>query len=625
MNRILPLFCLCLLFASCSEQQEASVENTQQPAQTQPAPQVKEVTETDKINTWFDEKYKEQMRFYPISKAFYGIKDEDYGRINNFSEEESDKIIAWRRQTLEELKSTFDYDALTVDAKDSYDLWVYLNEKAIFANEFRSNAFIFNQMSSLHSGLPQLLIAQHQVATVQDMNDYLDRIGESARAINQLIERSKASAAKGVHAPYFAFDFVIQQSRELISGQPFDKSEKDSPLWTDIKKELATLFSAGLIDEAKSDEMLNTARETLMNKWKPAYEALIAWQEEDKANATEVASGIGTLPNGKAYYTERLGLHTTTSLTAEEIHQIGLDNVKRIHGEMEVIKAKTGFEGTLQEFFTLLRDSKDDERFYFPNTDEGRQGYIDDSTEAIENIKTQLSNYFGLLPKADIVVKRVEAFRERPGAAQHYNISSPDGSRPGVYYAHLIDMKAMPKYELEVVAYHEGIPGHHMQLAIATELEGVPDFRKRARVTAYVEGWGLYSERLAKEMPNTYQDLYSDFGRLNTELWRAVRLVVDTGLHAKGWTEQEAIDYMVNNSTTTSGQAQSEIRRYIVMPGQATAYMIGMLKILNLRAKAEQALGDKFDIKAFHDTVLGQGPMPLGLLERKIDRWIAQH
>jgi len=291
---------------------------------------------------------------------------------------------------------------------------------------------------------------------------------------------------------------------------------------------------------------------------------------------------------------------------------------------MEAIKDKVGFEGTLKEFFAFQRDSKNDERFYYPDTDEGRQAYIDDATAKIENIKAKLPEFFGILPKADLVVKRVEAFREQPGAAQHYFPGTPDGSRPGVYYAHLSDMKSMPKGELEVIAYHEGIPGHHMQISIAQELTGVPKFRTQINFTAYAEGWGLYSEWLATEFPGTYEDPYSDFGRLGSEIWRAIRLVVDTGLHSKGWTEEQAVQYFLDNSAITEGQARSEIQRYIVMPGQATAYKIGMIKIQDLRKHAEEELGDKFDIRAFHDTVLGGGAMPLELLERRVDQWIEE-
>jgi uncharacterized protein (DUF885 family) len=236
-------------------------------------------------------------------------------------------------------------------------------------------------------------------------------------------------------------------------------------------------------------------------------------------------------------------------------------------------------------------------------------------------IEQRLPDYFGLLPKGGLVVKRVEAFREQPGAAQHYSQGTPDGSRPATYYAHLIDMNAMPKTDMESVAYHEGIPGHHMQIAIAQELTGVPKFRTQSGFTAYIEGWGLYAESLAKEMGG-YEDPYSDFGRLGAEVWRAVRLVVDTGLHAKGWTEEQAVDYFRSNAPTSEGQIRAEVRRYLVMPGQATAYKIGMLKIQELRARAEAELGASFDIRGFHDVVLGGGALPLSILERRVDDWI---
>jgi uncharacterized protein (DUF885 family) len=278
-----------------------------------------------------------------------------------------------------------------------------------------------------------------------------------------------------------------------------------------------------------------------------------------------------------------------------------------------------GFAGTLPEFFAALRA---DPKFRFPNTDEGREAYLQASRDFYVGIEARLPEFFGLRPKGGLVVRRVEAFREQPGAAQHYQPGTPDGSRPATYYVHLIDMNAMPKVEMESVAYHEGIPGHHMQIAIAQELTGVPQFRTQAFFTAYGEGWGLYAERLAKEMGG-FKDPYSDFGRLGAEIWRAIRLVVDTGLHSKGWTEQQAVDYFLANGPTSEGQVRAEIRRYIVTPGQATAYKVGMLKILELRERARAALGDRFDIRRFHDTVLGGGALPLAILERRVDGWVA--
>jgi uncharacterized protein (DUF885 family) len=455
------------------------------------------------------------------------------------------------------------------------------------------------------------------------MTNYINRIRESGRAIRQLIEISKRSANEGVRPRRFAFEFVIDESTKVITGVPFDESGTDSPVWADVKTKIGDLQKKGALDQKQADAMLADARAALAGPFRAAYQELIAWQKQDREKAPEKTSGVSALPNGAAYYNERLANQTTTNLTADEIHKIGLAEVARLRAEMTAIKDEVGFKGDLPAFFAELRDSKDNPAYYYPDTDEGRQAYITEATAAIERIKAVLPKYFGLLPKADLVVRRVEAFREQPGAAQHYFPSTPDGSRPGVYYAHLSDMKAMPKSELEVIAYHEGLPGHHMQIAIAQELTSVPTFRRQANFTAYSEGWGLYSEWLAREMPGTYQSPYSRFGRLGSEMWRAIRLVVDTGLHAKGWSQEQAVQYFLANSATTEAQARSEIRRYLVLPGQATSYTIGMLKIQELRRKAESALGARFDIRAFHDTVLGGGALPLTILEKRVDRWIA--
>jgi uncharacterized protein (DUF885 family) len=371
-------------------------------------------------------------------------------------------------------------------------------------------------------------------------------------------------------------------------------------------------------DEA--DAFRGSARAALVGDFKTFYESLIAWIEADITNTHEQPLGVGALPNGEAYYNHQLAGYTTTDMTADEIHDLGLAEVTRLRGEMVAIKREVGFEGDLQEFFDFVRD---DPQFYKPNTDEGRQAFIDEVEQKLAFINERLPDYFGTLPKADLVVKRVESYREEDGGAQHYASGTPDGSRPGIYYMHLSDMNAMPLPQLEVVAYHEGNPGHHMQNSIAQELEGVPTFRTQAGFGAYGEGWALYSELLALEM-GAYADPYSNFGRLSSEMWRALRLVVDTGLHSKGWSEQEAVDFMMQNSAEPLASVQSEVRRYLVIPGQATSYKVGMIKIQQLRSRAEEALGDRFDIRAFHDTILTGGAMPLKLLERRVDIWIAE-
>ena len=608
-----------LALAACG-QTNTTTDTPAKPAIVKVTPAMK--AETARLNEWFEKTYEAELQFSPIQMTFLG-RDELQDKIDDFSIEAMDAAMQRSRDNLAALKANFDYDKLTPEAKISYDIWVYQAETAEKSNAFRDNTYVFDQMQAIHGFFPQMLIAFHKVTDKQGMEDYITRINESARAIDQLTQLSRRAANNGVRPPYFAFEKVITEVEKISSGFPLDQSEERNAVWTDAVAKIKTLIDTDKITEAEGKELRDGVASALRTTWRPAYKRLLAWQKEDQPNATPEAQGVSALPDGINYYNERLANQTTTALTADEIHNIGLKEVTRLRGEMVKIKDEFGFEGDLPAFFVFLRETKDDERLYYPNTDEGRQGYIDDATAAIDKIKAELPNYFGILPKADMVVKRVEPFREQEGAPQHYFPSTPDGSRPGVYYAHLLDMSAMPKRELETIAYHEGLPGHHMQIAIQQELQGVPTFRTQAGFTAYSEGWGLYSEWLAKEMPGTFEDPLSEFGRLGSEMWRAVRLVVDTGLHSKGWTEQEAIDYFLANTAAPKAQATAEVQRYLVLPGQATSYKVGMIKIQDLRTKAEAELGDKFDIRAFHDTILGGGAMPLAILERRVDEWIA--
>lgn len=306
-------------------------------------------------------------------------------------------------------------------------------------------------------------------------------------------------------------------------------------------------------------------------------------------------------------------------MTANEIHEVGLSEVARIHDEMRAIMKKVEFKGDLQAFFEFMRTDK---QFYYPDTTEGKERYLSEATALIDDMKSRLDKLFLVKPKADLIVKAVEAFREKSAGKAFYQQPAPDGSRPGTYYANLYRMSDMPTYQMAALAYHEGIPGHHMQIAIAQELEGIPTFRKFGRYTAYVEGWGLYSEMIPKEI-GLYQDPYSDFGRLAMELWRACRLVVDTGIHAKKWTRQQGIDYYVNNTPNPATDAVKMVERHIVMPSQATAYKIGMLKIVELREGPKAKLGGKFSLPEFHDVVLKNGAVPLSVLEDLVNDWIA--
>ncbi|WP_341711219.1 DUF885 domain-containing protein [Erythrobacter sp.] len=571
------------------------------------------------LRAWFEAKYEEQLQTSPLSLTGLGRKDH-YGEIDDFSIEAADRDLAWQKASVEEMERTFDYASLSAADQLSYDIWKYEYESAARAAKWRDNNYVFTQMQGLHTALPSILISQHRVDTAQDMHDYISRVGQIGRAIGQLVDIAEPRAAAGVRPPYFAYDFVIAEAKKLTSGAPFDDGP-DNAVWQDGKSKIAQLVEAGTITAAQGEAMQGELETALKTGYRSGYDRLAAFMAADRANAPELATGVGSLPNGEDYYAYRLAASTTTDLTPEQVHQIGLDDVKRIHAEMEAIKDKVGFGGDLKAFFARV---KDDPANYFPQGHDGAQMYIDAASAALDNIESKLPEYFGLLPKAPLEVRRVEAFREQPGAAQHYRSGTPDGSRPGIYYAHLADMSAMPRNMLEVIAYHEGLPGHHMQISIAQELTGVPTFQTQVGYGAFAEGWGLYSERLAKEMPGTYADPYSDFGRLSSELWRAIRLVVDTGLHSKGWTEEQAIAYFTENSPQNAETVRSEVRRYIVWPGQATSYKIGMNKILELRAEAEAELGDKFDIRGFHDAVLGGGSLPLSLLERRVRGWIAE-
>ena len=589
-------------------------------AAVQASPGSDQQSETARLNAWFDEKYEEQLQFSPIQLTFLGRK-ELYDQIDDLSTAGIRKQAAWLQATVGEMEGKFDYDALDPEAQLSWDLWKKQAERAQAGLAFLEHGYPFDQMNGMQSQAPMFMINFHKVDEESDYVAYVSRLRKFGTAFDQLLERGRASSASGIRPPRFAYEGVIEQSRKVISGAPFDDGG-DSALWADAQAKADALAKDGKITAERADELKQDARQALLEVVKPAYERVIAFAESELPKAAVNPSGVGrTHPDGAAYYAYQLKRNTSTDMTAGQIHELGLSEVKRLRGELAKVQERIGFEGDLQAFFKHMQD---DPARLFPNTDAGRQAYIDEATEVIDNIKQHLPEYFGLLPKADLVVKRVEAFREQDGAAQHYYPGTPDGSRPGIYYAHLSDMDSMPKTELEVIAYHEGLPGHHMQISIAQELEDIPRFRTQARTTAYSEGWGLYAEWLAKEMPGTYQDPYSEYGRLMSEMWRAIRLVVDTGMHAKGWTEQEAVDYFRANSSVPDAAIKSEIQRYLVFPGQATAYKVGMIRIQELRRKAESELGEHFDIRGFHDAVLGGGALPLDLLERRVDGWIAE-
>lgn len=614
MKYSLVALALAGLLAGCGQPAEPQSQTT---ANTEQSAEQARQSETERLNAWFEQKYEEQLQQSPMQMTFLGRKDR-YGEIDDLSIEAEQQQLQWLKQTVDELQAEFEYEQLTDEAKTSYDVWVYQYEQAKRNADFRKYDYVFDQMRGAHTFMPQFLLNFHRVENKEDMDAYISRLGESARALEQLLARAEQQVSEGIRAPRFAYELIIEESEKVITGAPFTEGE-DSAFMADVNKKIDALLEQQTIDQQTADALRTQAADVLYKQVMPVYEQIIAFYQSDIENTPEIATGVHRFDGGIEFYNAMLKNYTTTDMTADEIHQLGLQEVERLNNEMLKIKDQVGFEGDLQAFFTFIRT---DEQFFYPNNDEGAEMYIEDSKKYLDFINERLPDYFGILPQADLVVKRVEPFREQDGAAQHYYPGTPDGSRPGIYYAHLSDMTAMPKNEMEAIAYHEGNPGHHMQISIAQELQSVPEFRTQAGFTVYSEGWGLYAEQLAKEM-GAYQNPYSDFGRLITEIWRAVRLVVDTGMHAKGWTEEDAVKYFEKYTPIAEGAVRSEVRRYLVMPGQATAYKIGMIKILELREKAKQQLGEKFDIRGFHDTVLGGGALPLHILERRVDQWIA--
>ena len=571
-------------------------------------------TESERLNAWFDEVFEANLARSPMYQTYLGRKT-DYDRWNDASPEFEAESYEIGQANLAHMRENFDFDALDESAQLSWRLFEYDAERSEAGWRWRDHGYTFTPRSGPHMNTPTFLINNHRVDTLSDAEAYIARLEGMGDYLDQNIANSRRSAELGILTPRWTYDPMIATARNVITGAPFDDSGEDSPLMADFRGKVEALD----IDQAEKDRLIAEAEAALTTVVEPAYQRIIALFEEQSEIATD-DDGVWKHPDGGEFYNYLLNNYTTMDLSAEEIHQLGLAEVERIHGEMRAIMDEVGFEGSLQDFFEFMRT---DEQFYYPNTDEGRADYLADATALIDTMRETLPQMFNTFPEAELEVRRVEPFRENAAGKAFYQRPAPNGTRPGVYYANLRDMADMPTYQMEALAYHEGIPGHHMQLAIMQELDGVPAFRRFGGYTAYTEGWGLYTEYLPKEF-GFYSDPYSDFGRLAMELWRACRLVVDTGLHYHQWTRQEAVDYLLENTPNPEGDVRNAIDRYIVYPGQANAYKVGMLEILRLRGVAEEALGEAYDIRDFHDVVLTQGAMPLAVLEERVNNWIAE-
>ena len=547
----------------------------------------------------------------PVTQSERGIKT-DHGKWDDFSDEQAARNHEADAAALAAMRARFGSAALDDAHRLSYRLFEDRIARQARSYRFRDHGYVFDQMNGAQSRLPAFLINIHKITSAGDAEAYVQRLQGMGPALRQLIAVSASRAAKGYSPPRWVYPFVVSDARNVLKGAPFDRGP-DSALLADFKTKIGALK----LSPEDTGRLTAAASAALVSSVKPAYEAIIAAMTE-QARRAPTDDGVWRFPDGGDYYATLLKNYTTTELSADQIHDLGLQQVARIHQEMAALMPALHIRGTLPQLLVAMRDRKD---LYYPNDASGRAMYLAETQKALDAVTARLPQWFGTLPKAPLVVKPVEAFRDKSAGRAFYQRPAPDGSRPGTYYVNLHDMAAMPTTEVEALVYHEGIPGHHLQLAVQTELSNLPAFRKFGGVTAYSEGWGLYAEKLARDM-GQYTDPARDFGRLQLELHRAIRLVVDTGIHARKWTREQAIRYVLDNSAEPKPAAAKAIERYIVMPGQATAYMVGRLKISELRERARAALGDRFDIRAFHDVVLRNGPVPLDLLDAEVTRWI---
>jgi uncharacterized protein (DUF885 family) len=603
MNNYLLLAATALSLTACT-----TAETVQAPASA-PAAAAPAEDQTAALNAFFEAYDQAQLARSPMGQSFRGIKT-DYDKWNDFSDAEAVRQNEMANAALAEMRAKFGNATLSPQARLSYRLFEKQVERSNKAFQYRNLGYNFDQMNGAQSQLPAFLINIHRVDDKSDAEAYVKRLQGLGAAMDQIL--AEAQAPEAVLPPKWVFPYVISDARNVIKGAPYGAGP-DSALFADLKAKVGKLD----IPQAEKDALIAEGRQALLTSVKPAYERLVAlMQRQEKAAGTD--DGIWRFAQGGDYYAERLGFYTTTDMTPDQVHDLGLAQVARIHDEMRGIMKQVGFKGDLQAFFNEMRTSK---KFYYPNTAEGKAAYLAETNKAIDAMYLKLPQYFGTLPQARLQVKAVEPFREKSAGKAFFQGPTPDGKRPGTYYVNLYNMADMPTTEIEALAYHEGVPGHHLQRTIQTELKDVPPFRRFGGFTAYTEGWGLYTEKLAKDM-GFYTDPYRDFGRLQLELHRAIRLVVDTGLHHKKWTREQAIEYVEDNSADAPGGIVKAIERYIVNPGQATAYMVGRLKISELRDRAQQQMGNRFTMGGFHDAVLLSGPVPLDILEENIEAWM---
>ncbi|MFN3943392.1 MAG: DUF885 domain-containing protein [Allosphingosinicella sp.] len=604
----LPLIALLLATAACATPQPAAVA----PAAAPPAAAADTAAEDRRLTAFLDQAFDAQMASNPQALTALGLKVH-YDRLNDYTEAQAERQLRLAESQLADMRAQFDPARLGPAARLSYRLFEDQVERSREGWRWRRHFFPISTNSSPAGAIPAFLINQHRIDSVEDAEAYVSRLREVERVMGEISANVRGQAEMGIVPPRFIFAPVRADARAVLQGAPFTQGA-DSTLLADFRTKVGRLQVG---DDVKA-RLVADATAALDGPFRRGFDTMFAALDAIEPRATG-NDGAWSLPDGGDFYAERLRVNTTTDLSAEQIHEIGLREVARIHGEMERIRNQVGFQGTRQQFFRHVIESPD---FKYPNTAEGREQYLADARAFVDQAMAAAPQWFRRLPRAPLEVRAVEAWRQDTAPVAFYNRPSADGSRPGIYYVNLADMNQVLKPQTEAISYHEGAPGHHFQSALAQELPDVPKFRRFGGYTAYGEGWGLYAEALGKEM-GFYQDPMSEFGMYSTALWRAIRLVTDTGLHAKRWSREQAIQYFRDNGLLSERDATKEVERYILNPGQATAYMIGQLKIQELRDRARSALGPRFDIRDFHAVVLENGAVPLDVLEELVDAYIA--
>jgi len=603
------LLMLALLLYACERSTETATTSTTRPDTTASPDQ-----EDQRLAVFFEEIFERDVSQSPEFQAYLGRKTEDYGRWDDYSDEYAQFQNQQTAADLQRLQEEFDYAALSEKSKISYRIFEYNQQRSLRNFVWRHHIYSVTQMDDISSELPTFMQNIHKIETSKDAEDYISRLAGVETLMQQIIEQLRLGEANGVIPPLMVYPKVLPGALNMLKGAPFEETADDGVLLADFRGKIELLE----LDSEETEILLNDAANALSGPFRNGYQSLIA-ELQRLQSVADNNHGIWHLPDGGAFYANRIENWTTVEKSFDEIHQLGLAEVDRIRSEMQQIMAEVGFDGNLAEFFEYVRNNPEN---YYENTDAGRQEYIRDATALIDGIYDMADDYFNVLPKAPLEVRRVEPWREDASSTAFYNRPSPDGSRPGIYYINQANMNAVQKHIMNSLAYHEGAPGHHFQIAIQQELQDIPQFRMFGGYSAYSEGWALYSERLAYEA-GLYEGLpMRNFGRLAEEMKRAVRLVVDTGMHAKQWPLEKSIEYMTANTPMAPADIERQIKRYYVLPGQALSYKIGMLTILELRQRTEEQLGETYDIREFHDVVLKNGAVPMKVLEEIIDAYI---